>query len=103
MPATVPNLWPPDFGQEETLAPVAILRQQGSALGERTQNIVVGRVNTYGTPEGFRHDFLLVCSPLAYSIHLFMVEHSLDFYPATITQQRQQPLTAIDADDFSQK
>jgi hypothetical protein len=103
MPATVANLWPPDFGQEEKLAPVAVLRQQGTALGERTQNIIVGRVFTTGNSAGFRHQFVLYCPPLGYQIEIFAVEHSLDFYPVRIVQHGQEALTAADPDDFAKK
>ena len=78
MPATIPNLWPHDFGQEEKLAPVAILRQQGAALGELTQNIIVGRVVTSGNPSGFLHQFLLFCSALGgYQIEIFRVPYNM--------------------------
>jgi hypothetical protein len=99
------NLWPTDFGQEETLSPVAILRQQGLALGERTQNIVVGRVATFGITNGFRHILYLFCAPLAYQIELLTVEHSIDFYPAKITVfgEASPPQTAVGPDDFVQK
>lgn len=103
MPATMPDLWPPDFGQEESLAPVAILRQQGAALGERTHNIIVGRVNTTGNPEGFCHAFKLYCPPLGYEIQILQVEHSLDFYPARIRPVGQEAITANDPKDFSEK
>jgi hypothetical protein len=103
MPAVVRNLWPNDFGQEETLAPVAILRQQGNALGERTQNIIIGRVNTHGNAVTFLHDFILFCPPLAYQVPILRVQHQLEFYPATITPDGQEPVTAADPDDFSDK
>lgn len=103
MPTTVPDLWPPDFGVEEKLAPVAILRQQGAALGERTQNIVVGRVNTQGNPQGFTHEFILYCPPLGYQIRILDVEHSLDFYPAKITPVGQPALAAANPEEFSEK
>ncbi len=103
MPAVVENLWPTDFGQEQMLPPVAILRQQGAALGERTKNLVVGRVETTGNPQGFRHQFLLFCPPLAYQVEIFNVIHSLDFYPATITQHGKEPIVAKDQQDFSNK
>lgn len=103
MTATLQNLWPTDFGKEEQLAPVAILRQQGNALGERTQNIVVGRVTTAGNPTGFRHHFILYCPPLAYQIAILDVEHSLDFYPAKITLVGQPGVAANNPEEFAKR
>src|SRR6266404_3259380 len=85
MPATVANLWPADFGQDEKLAPVAILRQQAAALGERTKNIVVGRVNTSGNAQNFNQILYLYCPPVGYQIELVLVQHGIDFYPAKIS------------------
>jgi hypothetical protein len=89
MSAIAKNLWPSDFGQEQQLAPVAILRAQATALGERTQNIVVGRVRTVATAVGFRHVFSVYCAPLGYQQDLLRVDHAIQFYPATITVEGQ--------------
>jgi hypothetical protein len=101
------NLWPTDFGQEQQLAPVAILREQATALGERTQNIVVGRVNTMATALGFRHVFSVYCAPLGYQQELFSVDHQVQFYPARITVKGQfdqeTRLEAKDPDVFTEK
>jgi hypothetical protein len=84
MPETVPSLWPPEFDEIPVQTPVAILRQQASALGQKTQNIVVGRVSTYAAGEGFHHPFHLYCAPLGYQVELLAVDHGIDLYPARI-------------------
>ncbi len=40
------NLWPVDFGEVKTKTPVWLLQEQANALGQRTTNIVVGRVDS---------------------------------------------------------
>jgi hypothetical protein len=107
MPKTVPSLWPPDFGEITVLTPVAILRQQGMALGQQTQNIVLGRVTTRPSAVGFRHAFSLYCGPLGYSIELFSVYHGIDVYPAKIREGEEgdegPAIEAANAEEFSEK
>ncbi len=105
MPETVTSLWPADFGEIPVQTPVAILRQQGLALGQQTQNIVVGRVNTTSTGDGFRHVFQLYCSPLVYWTELLVVDHGIDLYPAIIrvSGEASPPIEAATPEDFSEK
>jgi hypothetical protein len=79
------NLWPKDFGVITERTPVAILREQARGLGERTDNIVVGRVQTNGasSTEIF-HQFSLYCGPLGFQMPFLVVSHGIDLYPATI-------------------
>jgi hypothetical protein len=84
MPVETASLWPPDFGEPVLLTPLAILRQQGAALGEQTQNIVVGRVTTQSEGDTFVQRFSLYCPPLGYQSVLFVVKHGIELYPATI-------------------
>jgi hypothetical protein len=105
MAETIPSLWPTDFGEPPVLTPVAILRQQGIALGQQTQNIVVGRVSTGPSEGGFRQHFLLYCSPLAYETELLAVDHGIELYPATIhvTGSAGSPFVAADPEAFAQQ
>jgi hypothetical protein len=79
------SLWPTDFGEPVLLTPLAILRQQGAALGVQTSNIVVGRVDTRGDGDGFMQLFSVYCAPLDYQIALVIVRHGIDLYPATVS------------------
>jgi hypothetical protein len=94
MANNVPSLWPDDFGEETTLTPVAILREQGMALGERTQNIVLGRVLTQSDQNGFRQVFQLYCPPLAYAVTLLYVYHDIGLYPAHVSVEGD-PTTSV--------
>ena len=110
MADTIQNLWPTDFPKTDVLTPVAILRQQGAALGERTKNIVVGRVVTMPSENGFAHTFKLYCSPLGYSRDLFVVQHDDEpLYPVKIKYLPEpaakgfKTLTADTPEEFSER
>jgi hypothetical protein len=98
------SLWPTDFGEVAVLTPVAILRQQGEALGQQTQNIVVGRVETTGDGQFFYQNFYLYCSPLGYQTHLLQVRHGIDLYPAEIIVTGEgSPVTVASSDELKTK
>lgn len=80
------NLWPTDFGELAERTPVAILREQAQALGQRTANIVVGRVSSGSAGPGgnFIHHLSLYSSPLGYSTELLWIDHGIDLYPVQI-------------------
>ena len=59
-------------------------KEQAAALGQITQNIVVGRVETVGGPDGFDQRFYLYCPPLGYQLPLLQVRHRIELYPAEI-------------------
>jgi len=83
------NLWPEDIAVTGQVPPVAILKEQGALLGQRTQNLVVGRVSA-ADPDGpdseqdFCYEFELLAPALGYRYQLFKVQHGADFYPLGI-------------------
>ena len=88
------NLWPEDIAVTDVVAPVSIMKEQASLLGERTKNLVEGRV-TPGADSAakvdlllenrFRYDFDLVAPALNnYRYRLFSILHGLNFYPLTL-------------------
>jgi len=100
------NLWPTEFGEIGLRTPVSILREQALALGERTANIVVGRVSPAGAPAGkFRHVLSLYCPPLAYQTTFLYVDHELGLYPADIfiDGEENTPIRANDPEEFSRR
>lgn len=85
MPTMTENLWPTDFGKVVERTPVSILREQALGLGERTSNIVIGRVTSRPEPpEKFAHTLHLYSSPLGYSTELLTIYHGIDLYPVAI-------------------
>jgi len=86
------NLWPEDIAVTDVIAPVTILKEQASLLGQRTKNLVEGRVSP-GIGKGldmfdagrFTYDFDLVAPALKnYTYRLFSISHGVEFYPLTI-------------------
>ncbi len=87
------NLWPENLTVTGTKAPVIILREQASLLGEATQNIVEAEVKNAspdmgGAEEndmGFRYVFYIVAPALGnYQYKLFAIWHTVDLYPVII-------------------
>jgi len=97
------NLWPEVFEAISTKTPLAILREQAALLGQRTANIVVGRVHSVGAGSGkFRHIFNLYCASLAYQTELLWVENDLNLYPAEIfLDDHNNPVRADTPETFS--
>ena len=104
------NLWPEDIAVTQVVAPVAILKEQASKLGEITKNLVEGSVKQNFSDLGgllfpkpsrksrathseddlyegdFRYDFDLVAPALNnYRYRLFSISHGVEFYPLIIT------------------
>src|SRR6185436_9770992 len=97
------NLWPDDIAVTDAVAPVSLLKEQASLLGERTKNLVEGRV-TPGLGKGaafliagrFNYDFDLVAPALNnYRYHLFSISHGVELYPLTISGTE-----ALDSEDI---
>lgn len=99
------NLWPEDIAVTDAVAPVSLLREQASLLGERTKNLVEGSVVTPGTVRGvdflqqkdrFSYGLDLVAPALNnYRYRLFSISHGVEFYPLTISGTE-----ALNSDEF---
>jgi len=81
------NLWPDSITRPRIRAPITILKEQASLLGQRTQNIVIAEVNP--VPRNYEqlvYAFSLVAPALGnYRVLLFSVVHSMiTVYPLTI-------------------
>jgi hypothetical protein len=83
------DLWPSELTAVDQRTPVAILREQASLLGEKTQNIVVAElVKVSGVASWFprffpfNYSFLLTCPALSdYRFRLFTMGSDIDVYP----------------------
>jgi hypothetical protein len=85
MNAISEDLWPPDIADEIPVTPASILKAQASRIGEKTKNIIEGRVDTTSSGEGMVHSFRLVAPALDnYSYELFRITHSIRLYPVTV-------------------
>jgi hypothetical protein len=84
------DLWPDDLGPAGNIPtpPVVILREQGAILGQKTQNIVEGVVQSSSSSTEFTHQFYLNAPALGqYRYLLFTLVHPISFYPLRIAGQ----------------
>ena len=78
------DLWP-EITPEEITPPVAILREQASKLGPKTNNLVEATVYSITAPTGDRkHAMFLEAPSLDYRYELFSITHGIEQYPLEI-------------------
>ena len=83
------DLWPDDIGDNLPKAPVTILRDQASALGQKTKNIVEAEVSILNREfssnnDIFSYAFIIVAPALnVYRYNLFSISHNIQLYPVT--------------------
>ena len=93
MANAIPDLWP-EIEQSTVVPPVAILREQAAALGNKTSHLLEGRVDSRTDGAGnFIHSFYVVAPTLDnYTYNLFSISHGADAYPVTVSRpQRMGP------------
>ena len=94
------DLWPEDIDVTDELPPVSILKEQAALLGQRTKNLVEGRVrggiSDYARTQfhyrgsdyprtQFHYTFELVAPALEnYRYELFSISHDVDIYPLIV-------------------
>lgn len=86
------NLWPEDLGVKriERRAPITILKEQASILGQKTGNLLKAEVvqdprDFISSEKEFIYSFIIVAPPLDnYRYRLFRIEHNVKFYPLLI-------------------
>jgi hypothetical protein len=82
------DLWPKKMHRSTLKAPVAILREQASILGERTRNVVTAEVRPYRSQQSTKlfFAFNLVAPALNnYSLSLFTISHEpTQIYPVEV-------------------
>lgn len=89
MANAIPDLWP-DIEQSNVVPPLAILREQAAALGNKTGHLLEGEVKTRIDEAGsLIHSFYVVAPTLDnYSYRLFFMSHGADLYPVTAPHLR---------------
>ena len=94
------DLWPEDIDYTETKAPVSILKEQASLLGNKTKNLLKAEVRLCGsvrnnfldkikpvlrTEQSFCYTFYFVAPTLNnYRYRLFTILHGVQLYPLGI-------------------
>ncbi len=75
------DLWAEDIVTGTVNTPVAILREQASLLGKKTQNLVLAEVASSAGYQ-FKHRFKITAPALGdYAYTLFSIEHPIGLYP----------------------
>lgn len=94
------DLWPNDIAEIGPIkAPITILKEQASALGEKTKNILKGEVINVsemglGDPEvhrirpilkgAFTYMFYIVGITIGYRYRLLVISHDVELYPLSL-------------------
>jgi len=106
------DLWPNDLAPAAVKSPLAILKEQGVALGEKTRGLVTGSVSQIpsGADPRFTYKFYIESAPLRYRYDLFMVNQPVELYPVEVLlngdlaeellHQERGRLTANDEEEF---
>ena len=84
------DLWPEGIETNRVKSPVTILREQGSVLGQKTKNLVLGEVlEASGQGNEFAYSFFIVAPALShYRYKLLTIHHDLGLYPVTVDVER---------------
>jgi hypothetical protein len=96
MNAIAEYLWPSDIAKDKVQTPVSILRAQAAHLGQKTSNLVEGRVDTLAREDRIYHRSKLVAPALDnYSYELFRISQPATMYPIQVEDEPRVPLGPI--------
>lgn len=81
------DFWPDDIGESEMRTPVALLREQAAALGEKTRNVVTAEVESESPSDDkfFTYSLYLVAPAIRYRYQLLTIRHPITLYPVSVT------------------
>lgn len=89
----IPDLWPDEIGTNAVRAPIHALKEQATALGKKTKNIVMGAVDTK-TAEveelatGLMHRFYVTAPAINYRRQILDVVHLAEqLYPVFLRSE----------------
>ncbi len=96
------DFWPANIAESDMVTPLAILREQGSLLGEKTRQLVRGEVETQTVGSMLVHHFYVVAPTLNYRYELFSAQHGVSFYPLSM-RHKNEAVSAKDEGEFKEK
>lgn len=86
----VEDLWPQELEAAKIRTPVSILKEQASLLGQKTKNLVEGRVAITEKGTNLSYSFSLVAPALNnYRYLLFTISHDIRMYPLFISVEEE--------------
>jgi hypothetical protein len=101
MATDIPSVWKLELGPPQVPTPVSVLRKQAKSLGELTDGMVVGKVETVSGRDAITHRFSLFAPLLNYSYPLFSVTHDgVHLYPVKISGTRARLDYSAEAADY---
>ena len=93
------DFWPEDIGQPDLRTPVGLLREQATALGEKTRNLVTAEVRSESDVD-FIHALYLVAPALHYSYQLLLIRHHpVLFYPMKVKSANDAAWAEVPSED----
>lgn len=89
------DLWPADIidTDNQIVAPVTILKEQATILGQKTKNQIIGEIGSDTITGKICHYFYITAPSISYKYQVFRTEGDAFLYPLNIT---------IDEDIFSE-
>lgn len=98
----VEDLWPGNIAESNLVTPLAILREQGALLGEKTRQLVRGEVDTQTVGTMLVHHFQVAAPTLNYRYELFSAQHNVNFYPLVV-RHKNENVSVKDEAEFKAK
>jgi hypothetical protein len=71
------DFWPDDIGQSDLRTPLALLREQAVALGEKTKNVVTAAVESSSDGDSFVHQLYITAPGMNYKYQLLVPSYAL--------------------------
>jgi len=96
------SLWP-EIEPAAARPPVSILKEQGTLLGSKTNNLVEGKVESIPEPDEatMGYSFYIVAPVLGgYRYRLFTIEHDIRMYPVNFTLESE-IMVDVDPEKYS--
>ena len=80
------DLWPEEIQSVRARPPVVILEEQGALLGEKTKNLIRGRVREVESihRRDFNFIFMLEAPSIRYSFSMLQIRYGIKLYPVQV-------------------
>jgi hypothetical protein len=99
------DYWPTHLGESPVITPVTVLKEQAALLGQKTKNLVMGKVESRPDEGKLRHVLYLIVPTLSnYRYYLLSIAQDLSIYPLKINDATSSSsIYAQDLEDFRVK
>jgi hypothetical protein len=99
------DYWPEHLAEVPVITPATVLKEQAALLGQKTKNLIVGRVESRPDEDKLRHVLYLMVPTLSnYRYFLLSITNDLSIYPIKINDATNSTtISAEDLEDFRAK